>query len=87
MAFFKGNTPALNLLGGFKESCSKAYSSSRTCDDILNEIRILNISSGSSTQRSGQMRNLFHNFPLIIGENFSSEKENEEIYWAICYGY
>ena len=32
LAFFLGDTPALNWLGGFKESCSKAFSFCRTCD-------------------------------------------------------
>ena len=32
LAFFLGDTPALNWLGGFKETCSKAFKFCRTCD-------------------------------------------------------
>ncbi len=38
LAFFLGDTPALNWLGGFKETCSKAFRFCRTCDIQHGEI-------------------------------------------------
>ena len=47
--------------------------------DIPNEISDINIQTGKFTQTAGQMKTLYHNLPLIIGDLFLTE--NDE-YWS-----
>ena len=43
--------------------------------DIPNEISDVNINTGTFTQTSGQMKTLFHNLPLMIGNLFSTKSK------------
>ena len=46
----------------------KYFESDKT--DIPNEISDINIQNGKFTQTAGQMKTLYHNLPLIIGDLF-----------------